>query len=187
MLEALTLLTRYSQLVECSNEALTDQLKLRKLQGATGFTVTQSNRTAYVLQLQTLMLTADADANDLPPAESGIEGRNIKRKARAADSSKRGSDRRKRKAPPGEIEYMGHFWTKEEADFEVEALAGKVVADGTCLYVNQGKVRKGMVLYRVVWKGFPPDMMWYEPCKNLRHVCRPRLMFWLRRRARMQS
>jgi len=79
MLEALTLLTRYLQLVECSNEPLTDQLKLRELQGATGFTVTQSNRTAYVLQLQTLMLTADAVANDLPPAESGIEGRHIKR------------------------------------------------------------------------------------------------------------
>jgi len=45
---------------------------------------------------------------------------------------------------------MVHFWTKEEeADFEVEALAGKVVANGTCLYANQGKVRKGTVLYRL--------------------------------------
>ena len=40
-----------------------------------------------------------------------------------------------------------------------------MVADGTTEFANQGqgKARKGMVLYRVVWVGYPPDLVWFEP------------------------
>ena len=62
---------------------------------------------------------------------------------------------------------MGYEWTaEEEDDFEPEAITGKVIADGTTEYVNQGKAKKGTVLYRIVWKVFPPDMVWYEPAEN---------------------
>jgi hypothetical protein len=44
---------------------------------------------------------------------------------------------------------------------------GKVIADGTTTYANQGKAKKGSILYRVVWKTYPPDMVWYEPASNL--------------------
>ena len=44
---------------------------------------------------------------------------------------------------------------------------GMVVADCQIEYANQGKARKGTVLYRVVWQNYPPDMVWYEPADNL--------------------
>ena len=63
---------------------------------------------------------------------------------------------------------MDYFWTaEEEDDFEVEAIVGMVVADGKTCYANQGKAKAGTVLYRIVWKDYPPDMLWYEPAENL--------------------
>ena len=63
---------------------------------------------------------------------------------------------------------MGYSWTAEAAAaFTVDAIIGKLTADGTTLYANQGKVKKGTVLYRVVWRDYPPDLLWYEPAKNL--------------------
>ena len=41
-------------------------------------------------------------------------------------------------------------WQEEEDDFEVEAIVGKVVADGVTTYANQGKAKKGTILYRVI-------------------------------------
>jgi len=64
--------------------------------------------------------------------------------------------------------YEGYEWTEEEEEnFEVDALVGRLVADGTTRYANQGVASAGTVLYRVVWSGFPADLLWYEPAKNL--------------------
>eukprot|EP00966_Prymnesium_polylepis_P252408 5835353-Prymnesium_polylepis.1 len=63
---------------------------------------------------------------------------------------------------------MDYSWTEEEEDsFKVEAIVGKVTADSQTEYANQGKARKGTILYRVVWRDFPPDMVWYEPARSL--------------------
>eukprot|EP00965_Chrysotila_dentata_P099780 3297308-Pleurochrysis_carterae.AAC.1 len=63
---------------------------------------------------------------------------------------------------------MGDEWIKEEEEaFEVEAVVDKVVADGQTAYANQGCVAAGVVLYRIVRQGYPPDMVWYEPGENL--------------------
>jgi len=44
----------------------------------------------------------------------------------------------------------------------------RLVADGTTSYANQRLASAGMVLYRIVWSGFPVDLFWYyEPAKNL--------------------
>lgn len=171
-LEAVVLATRYSELVEMGNDALKDQLKKQKVLGKTGFTATQANRTAYILQLQTLLLEADADANDLAEGDSGITGRNIKRKASVRKQTG-GGDKKAGKKRKGVHEWMGFEWTDEEADgFEVEAIVGKVIADGVTEYANQGKANKGTVLYRIIWKdkdgtAYPPDMVWYEPRSGL--------------------
>ena len=53
------------------------------VRSCTGFTVTQKDRASYVLQLQSLLSDWHADANDLEEGDAGIEGRGIKRKARA--------------------------------------------------------------------------------------------------------
>ena len=135
--------------------------------------MTQSNRTAYVLQLQTLLLEADPEANDLADGDGGIDGRSVKRKARSGGAADGGGGGGKgkgkgKKRRRGVTEYMGYEWTaEEEDDFEVEALVGKVTADGATSYANQGKAPKGTVLYRIVWKGYPADMAWYEPPENL--------------------
>ena len=163
-LDALPLATRYSELVQMSVDSLRDQLKKHKRLGQKGFTVSQPNRTAYVLQLQTLLLAADSYANDLAEGDSGISGRFVKRKAASAGGGKA----KKKKASPGVTEYMGYTWTaEEEDDFEVEAIVGKVIADGATVYANQGKAKKGTELYRIVWKDYPPDLVWYEPKANI--------------------
>ena len=74
-LQAMLLATKLSELMTVNIAALRDQLKKHKLMGKKGSAVTQINRTAYALTLQTLLLQADPEANDLPDAESGIDGR----------------------------------------------------------------------------------------------------------------
>jgi len=160
-LEAIPLATRYSELKGMVGDELVDQLRKHKLLGKKGFTVTQPNREAYFLQLQTLLLEADPAANDLEDGDSGITGRGIRKKSAGG-----GGKRKKKKK--GVIYYMDYEWTQEEEDdFEVSAIVGKVVADGKATYANQGKAKVGTVLYRVVWKDFPPDLVWYEPEDNL--------------------
>ena len=56
---------------------------------------------------------------------------------------------------------------EEEINFEVDALVGRLVADGMTSYANQRVASAGTVLYRVVWSGFPADLLWYEPAENL--------------------
>ena len=162
-LEGIRLLTLYSELVDKGNDALKDQLKKHKLLGKSTakFTISQPNRTAYILQLQTLLLEANPHANDLAPGDSGIKGRNIKRKEGAGNKAGK-------KRKPNERYYMGYVWTaEEEDDFEVEAIVGKLTADGVTEYANQGKAKAGTVLYRIVWQNYPPDMIWYEPAENI--------------------
>eukprot|EP00965_Chrysotila_dentata_P011290 368024-Pleurochrysis_carterae.AAC.1 len=60
-------------------EDLRDQLKKHKALGKTGFVVSQPNRMAYALQLQTLLLEADEEASNLDDGDSGFNGRNIRR------------------------------------------------------------------------------------------------------------
>jgi len=43
----------------------------------------------------------------------------------------------------------------------------RLVADGTTLYANQLLASAGTVFYRIVWSGFPADLWYYEPVKNL--------------------
>ena len=139
--------------------------------GKKGFTLTQSSRTAYVLQLQTLLLEADPTANDLEDGDSGIDGRSVKRKAKTAGTKggvKKKGKKRKSDEDDDVIYYMDYSWTTEEEEsFTVDAIVGKVVADGKSKYANQGKAAKGEILYRIVWKDYPPDLVWYEPAENL--------------------
>ena len=58
-----------------TQDELTSSADYKLVRKATGFTVTQQNRAAYVLQLQALLVEQHgAAANDLPEGESGIEG-----------------------------------------------------------------------------------------------------------------
>eukprot|EP00965_Chrysotila_dentata_P086893 2867859-Pleurochrysis_carterae.AAC.1 len=80
-IHALPLVEHYSDLKMMGVEDLRDQLKKHKLLGKTGFALSLPNRTAYVLKLQTLLLEANEDANDLKDGDSGIDGRSVRRRA----------------------------------------------------------------------------------------------------------
>eukprot|EP00965_Chrysotila_dentata_P126601 4186394-Pleurochrysis_carterae.AAC.1 len=102
-------------------EDLWDQLTKHKLRGKTGFALFLPNHTAYVLQLQTLLLEVNEYANDLDDGDSGIDGRSVWYRATV-----RGRKRRR-----GLRSYMGYELTKEEEKaLKVEAVVGKVLAAG---------------------------------------------------------
>eukprot|EP00965_Chrysotila_dentata_P119945 3967339-Pleurochrysis_carterae.AAC.1 len=92
----------------------------------TGFVLSRLSRTAYLLQLQTVLLEVKEHANNFEDGDSCIDDR-------------------------------------EEEGFEVEAVVGNAVADGQTTYANQGQVAAGVVLYCIVWQGYPPNMISYEP------------------------
>lgn len=160
-LEELVLKKYYSELRLLGIEDLKDQLRAWKLKlgDKANFTVTHANRAGYVLQVQALMAAEyGKDANDLPPGDAGTDGRGVMRK-RAETGGGAGGRKRKR---PGIIEYDGWEWDEGE-EFELEAIVDKQVACGQRSFANLGKVRKGVIVYRLVFKGFPPDMEWWEP------------------------
>jgi len=63
------------------------------------------------------------------------------------------------------IELKGWEWYEDE-EFEVEAIIGKMIADGGEVE-GRGKVRKGTVLYRVLWEGYPPEIATWENRRGL--------------------
>ena len=84
-LQSLVLFTRFSEINDLSNEAIKDQLRAPKLQGAKGFIMSHPTRAQLMLQLQALLLDLDgAGANDLAPADSRIRDRGVRSKAKSA-------------------------------------------------------------------------------------------------------
>ncbi|KAL1507568.1 hypothetical protein AB1Y20_007188 [Prymnesium parvum] len=161
--EAVVLMTRYSELLKLSCDDLKDQLKAWRLKLGVGasFAVTQANRTAYVLQVQALLAAEYGKAaNDLEQGDAGTDGRGVLRK-RNKDKPP-GAAGRKRKARSDVVEYDGYEWAADE-EFDLDAIVDKQVADGERIFANLGKVSKGILVYRLVFKGFPPDMEWWEP------------------------
>jgi hypothetical protein len=156
---ALTRATKFSELLNMRNDQLADQLKIYKLVlKRTGFTVTQTNREAYVRQVQSCIVD-EGGVNDLPDGESGLEGVNVQRRVNEA-SGKEASGGKKRKAAT--CSWKGYVWDPK-AEFEVIMLAGKRIADG-CDYGDGGvRWKKGTVLYKVIWEGYPPDAATWEP------------------------
>eukprot|EP00965_Chrysotila_dentata_P208613 6184800-Pleurochrysis_carterae.AAC.1 len=81
-IDALPLAEHYSDLTLMGVEGLRDQLKKHKLLGKTGFALSLPNRTAYVLQLQTLLLEENANANDrVEDGDAGIDRCSVRRRA----------------------------------------------------------------------------------------------------------
>ena len=164
---AVALVERYTGLIELRNDQLGDQLKAWKLKlgKASGFPVSYPNRTGFVLQLQTIMIAQlGGAANDLPPGESGIKGRGLK--VRRTEKGEKGAPKKRK---PG-VEYYGDYEWDEEANEEgwkIEAIVDKVRADGQRVFANRGKARKGSILYRIIWDGYPADLEWWEPASQI--------------------
>ena len=144
-------------------DELKDQLKGYKLKGKSGFTLTQPNRAAYVLQVQALMSEMLGEGcNDLADGDSGVDGRGIRRRkvARDDDGSGHGGGKKKKgKSKRKIISYLGWEWYETEK-FEIEKLIGKMVAQGEV--PGRQNVKAGTVLYKVLWKGYPPEIATWE-------------------------
>eukprot|EP00965_Chrysotila_dentata_P173177 5715120-Pleurochrysis_carterae.AAC.1 len=120
-IDAVPLAEHYSDLKLMGVEDLRDQHKKHKLLGKIGFALSLPNRTAYVVQLQVLLLEANnEDANDLEDGDSGIDGRSVRRRATVRGRTRRRGLRSYTWAATEWIE-------KEESEeaFEVEAVVGK--------------------------------------------------------------
>ena len=116
------------------NSDLSDQLKYHKVvKKKTGFIVTQKDRKAFVLQLQSLLSDRHTDANGLKEGDAGIEGRDIKRKAHApagvGSNGKQGG--RKKQSVQYAMDGDGNEveWVDGE-EYEVEAIVGTRVSVG---------------------------------------------------------
>ena len=157
-------------LVPGANADLADQLKYHKLvRKQTGFTVTQKNRTAYVLQLQSLLSDWHNDANDLKDGDAGIEGRGIKRKVRvpAVGGASGGSKKAKTSAVNVALDEDGNAVEWEDGEeCEVEAVVGTRISAGPRADKSE-RYPKGTKLYRVVWKGWATDEATWEPAVNI--------------------
>ena len=121
-IEALKPFTKYSELQGTSNAELSDQLKYHKVvRKKTGFTTTQANWTAYVLQLQSILSDWNPAANNLSDGDLGLERRALERQPRSGGgggASEKGN-RKKRKNyhlndEGNAVEY------KDGEEFEVE-------------------------------------------------------------------
>jgi uncharacterized protein YaiL (DUF2058 family) len=173
-IEALRPMTKYSELISMANADLADQLKYHKIvRKQTGFTVTQKDRKAYVLQLQSLLSDWHTDANDLDSGDAGIEGRGIKRKARAPAEAERGGKAggkagAGKKAPVNvALDEDGNEVEWEDGeDYEVEAIVGTRISAGPKADKSE-RFPKGTTLYRVVWKGWAADEATWEPAAHI--------------------
>ena len=125
------------------------------------------------LQLQSLIFEKfGAAANDLADGDSGLEGRAAndgkRRKRKVAAAGGGGGKKKKAKKKPNLVSLNGWEWEANET-FEIERLIGKMVADGGEVPGRTG-VAAGTVLYKVLWKGFPPDIATWESEADLAHT-----------------
>ena len=149
------------------NDKLSEQLKVYKLiEKKSGFKTTGTGPVMR-RQLQSLIFEKfGATANDLDDGDSGLDGRAAndgqrrQRKVEGGGSkggSKGGKGGKKKKV----VSLHGWEWEETE-EFEIEALIGKMVADGVTEVPGRTGVKACTLLYKVLWKGFPPDIATWE-------------------------
>lgn len=104
--------------------------------------------------------------NDLPDGESGVDGRGVRRRKVGAgdDGSGRPGEKKKAKSKRKIISYKGWEWYATEK-FAVEKLIGKMVSTGEV--PGRSSVKAGTVLYKVLWKGYPPEIATWEEAAGL--------------------
>jgi hypothetical protein len=155
----------YSALTKMGNDELSDQLKVFKLiEKKTGFCVT-GTRIALVMRLQSILFDKfGATANDLADGDSGVTGRAVRRRKAAGAGAKSGGGKGKKRKRSTMVVVGEWEWDSTE-EFEIDMLIGKmVVTDSKAEVPGRGTARfaVGTVFYKVLWKGFPPEIATWE-------------------------
>ncbi len=140
--------------------ALQDQLKGFKLGGATGFTTTQKDRTAYITQLQRLVFDREgAKANDLADGDSGCGTGRVVRQKQVAKPKPEGASKSTKKQKVREVcSANGFEWFADEI-FVVDRIIGKRMAEYQIGRTTRTKMYPN---YLVLWEGFPPETASWE-------------------------
>ncbi|KAL1502948.1 hypothetical protein AB1Y20_011019 [Prymnesium parvum] len=169
--KGVALAEKYSALKKMRNDELSDQLKIWKLvQKNTTVKKTTGMRTELVLALQPLILGKfGAGANDLEPGDDGLWGQGLRRRRAAGE----GGGKRKKKGKNWVIQ--GEWEWDSTAEFIIERLVGKMVADGKTEVPGRTSIRAGTVLYKVLWEGWPEELATWEeeediPCGEVDFV-----------------
>ena len=160
-LKLVPLATTYSALKTMRNDEISDQLKIYKLiEKKVGF-LTTGTRVQLVTAAQSQVFEKfGTAANDLNDGDSGVEGRGVRRrKIESGEGSVAGGKKRKRSK--NIVEYLGWEW-RETEKFDIECLIGKMVAQPGVEVPGRTGVEIGTVLYKVLWKDFPPEIATWE-------------------------
>ena len=72
-----------------------------------------------------------------------------------------GAGGKKRKRPKNIVEYLGWVWVETEK-FDIECLLGMMVVEAGVEVPGRTGVKPGTVLYKVLWKDFPPEIATWE-------------------------
>ena len=81
--------------------------------------------------------------------------------ARDDDGSGQGDKKKKARSKRKIISYLGWEWYKTEK-FEIEKLIGKMTAVGPSSVPGRSGIKAGTVLYKVLWRGYPPEIATWE-------------------------
>ena len=161
-LKAVEVTSTYSALTKMGNEALKDQLRIFKLlEKKTGFSVT-GTRIELVMRLQNILFEKHgAKANDLADGDSGVAGRGVRQRKAAGGATGAAKSKKRKKST---LCTMGAWEWDSSEEFEIDMFIGKmVVADGETEVPGRGAgFEAGTILYKVLWKGFPPDTATWE-------------------------
>ena len=133
--------------------------------------MTQSNFTAYALQLQSLLSDWNSDANDLSDGDLGLQRGKVERAPRAPttegsnlNGGKKGKGKKRKNydldEEGNEVEYQ------DGEEFEVEAIVGTRISAGPRADKSE-RFPKGTQLYRIVWKGFAASAASWEPASGI--------------------
>ena len=145
--KGIALVETFSALKTLRNDQLSDQLKIWKLvEKNAAANKTTGTRTELVLALQPLMLGKFGDeANDLEAGDDGLWGQGLRRRRAAGQGEGKRQKKSKRWVVQGEWEW------DFEADFIIERLIDRLVADGTTVVPGREGIKAGTVLYKVLW------------------------------------
>ena len=73
-----------------------------------------------------------------------------------------GGGKRQKKSKGKNWVVQGEWEWDSSADFIIERLIGKMVADGKTEVPGRARIKAGTVLYKVLWEGWPEELATWE-------------------------
>ena len=158
--KSVALVETFSALKTLRNDQLPDQLKIWKLVEKNAAVKKTGTRTELILALHPLILgRGGAKANDLEEGDDGLWGQGLRRRKAAGQ----GGGKRQKKNKGWVLVVQGEWEWDSKAEFIIERLIGRMVADGTTKVPGRtGIAAGGTVVYKVLWEGWPKELATWE-------------------------